>query len=69
MNVSRSENPAEAALQFQGGTLLLQGLTARAVDRVFTSVPWVWDQRVHAWRADALHYQAAAIDARRLAGP
>ena len=69
MKTSPSENSAAAMLQFRGGTLVLRGLTTRAVERVFAAVPWVSDERVHAWRTDALHYQAAAMDLRRLAHP
>ncbi|MBI3467390.1 MAG: hypothetical protein HY000_30645, partial [Planctomycetes bacterium] len=43
-------------LKFAAGTLLLEGMTPEAVRRVFGPQPWVWDQRVSAWRCDAMHY-------------
>ena len=43
-------------LKFTAGTLLLEGMVPEAVRRVFGAHPWVWDQRVSAWRCDAMHY-------------
>lgn len=61
--------PSIPTLCFSGGTLLLAGLPAEAVRRVFADLPWMWDPRAAAWRMDALEYAAArrAIDQHRLA--
>src|SRR2546422_7886405 len=45
-------------LSFAGGTLVLEGLPPEAVRQAFVPQPWVWDQRVGAWRCDALEYDA-----------
>lgn len=54
-----------ATLRFEEGTLLLAGGTARDVERLGGEGRWVWDGRVRAWRADAIHYPnvAAALRA------
>ncbi|MBX3420366.1 MAG: hypothetical protein KF752_02300 [Pirellulaceae bacterium] len=41
-------------LTFDQGTLLPNEFSARAVERVFPSAPWLLDARVGKYRADAL---------------
>lgn len=55
-------------LCFAGGTLALKDLPVSAVRRVFGELPWQWDERIAAWRIDALEYPAVrrATEARRL---
>ena len=43
-------------LSFSGGTLLLQGVSRRDIDREFAGGSWRWDSRVSAWRCDAVRY-------------
>jgi len=50
---------AVSQLSFNRGTLLLRGVRAEEVDNYFPRGIWTWDERVGAWRADALHYEAA----------
>lgn len=45
-------------LSFVGGTLILEGISADAVQRLFGPNRWVWDGRVRAWRCDAIHYDS-----------
>ena len=61
--------PITPTLSFSAGTLILKDLPAAGVRRVFGDLPWVWDERIAAWRIDAIEYPTArsAIDARRLA--
>ena len=48
--------PHPITLSFSGGTLLLAGLSHEQLARVFGSSAWAWDDRVRAWRCDALEY-------------
>jgi superfamily II DNA or RNA helicase len=61
--------PVTPTLSFSRGTLLLHGLPAIGVRRTFGDLLWVWDERMAAWRTDALEYPVIrqCIDARRLA--
>ncbi len=45
--------PAEPALSFDRGTLLLRG---PGLDAVMAGDGWTWDHRVSAWRCDAIRY-------------
>jgi superfamily II DNA or RNA helicase len=45
-----------ARLHFSAGTLVLEGLPARTLTQVFGPDFWKWDQRIGAWRCDAIHY-------------
>lgn len=57
-------------LSFDQGTLLLSGVDARCVDRLFAPDLWVFDPRVGKFRADAMHYTAVASVLRaKLAAP
>jgi superfamily II DNA or RNA helicase len=47
----------QVVLRFAAGTLLLEGLPARDVARVFGHPFWTWDGRVRAWRCDAIEYK------------
>ncbi|MBM4084233.1 MAG: DEAD/DEAH box helicase, partial [Planctomycetes bacterium] len=48
-----------AQLTFAQGTLLLHGVHPKAFRHAFPAQePWVWDERVGAWRCDAIHYDA-----------
>ncbi len=49
-----------ARLTFRGGTLVLSGMPAAGVERVFAGGPFVWDSRTGAWRCDAVHYVEVA---------
>jgi len=50
--------PPCCRLSFAGGTLLLEGMSRRDLERVFDVPSWVWDPRVEAWRCDAQWYTA-----------
>ncbi len=50
--------PGAIRLSFDGGTLLLQGVSRSDLDGAFGSTPWVWDPRVDAARCDAMQYVA-----------
>lgn len=63
----RSVSPEcrRAHLSFHEGTLRLGGISARAVSRIFSpdsdaeaSVDWVFDDRDHCFRTDAVHYSS-----------
>jgi superfamily II DNA or RNA helicase len=57
-------------LRFDQGTLTLQGVSERAVLRIFSpSLGWRWDPRAEVWRTDALHYPRVCQELRRLAHP
>ncbi len=56
-----------AALRYDSGTLLLEGLDGQIVATVFGECPWIWDSRVSVWRCEAVHY--AAVRAALLAHP
>jgi superfamily II DNA or RNA helicase len=43
-------------LTFSEGTLTLAGMPRQRVTELFSSLPWMWDSRVSAWRCDALQY-------------
>ena len=43
-------------LNFAAGTLVLEGMSAAAVKQRFGQGLWAWDQRVGAWRCEALEY-------------
>ncbi|MBN2475446.1 MAG: DEAD/DEAH box helicase family protein [Pirellulales bacterium] len=49
---------SQTSLVFSEGTLLLRGMSRDEVSGVFGPAPWVWDQRVEAWRCDAKEYTA-----------
>ena len=53
-----TENRAEISLQFDSGTLLLEG-----PDRSFQAPPpFEWDERVKRWRAQAIAYREAVTE-------
>jgi superfamily II DNA or RNA helicase len=56
---------AVATLTFRGGTLVLSGMPATGVGRLFPAGPLVWDARTGAWRGDAVHYVEVAERLRR----
>jgi superfamily II DNA or RNA helicase len=62
-------SPTTPTLSFSGGTLLLKGLPAEGVRKVFRELSWIWDERTGAWRIDAIEYLEvrSVIAARRLA--
>jgi superfamily II DNA or RNA helicase len=41
-------------------------MTAAVRERLFPDIPWVWDQRVQAWRCDALRYAVVRREFARL---
>jgi hypothetical protein len=43
-----------ARLTFSRGTLVLEGMAAAGIERIFT-VPWTFDVRAGMWRCDAIH--------------
>lgn len=69
MNTSPTQTAPLPNLAFQGGTLVLRGLSRLAIERVFSSIAWVWDSRVHAWRTDAIHYASVRSALVKLATP
>ena len=54
-----------ATLTFRGGTLVLSGVTATRLRRLFPAGPFVWDSRSGAWRCDAVHYVKVAARLRQ----
>jgi superfamily II DNA or RNA helicase len=44
-------------LRFERGTLVLSGFAAGCRDLPGAGLAWVWDERVSAWRTEALHYR------------
>jgi len=50
-------SPLRARLTFSGGTLVLEGLAGRQPPELGESVDWAWDERVGAWRCDAIAYR------------
>lgn len=57
---------AQPALRFEHGTLVLDGWSSTAVERVFGKSKFTWDPRITGWRAPAIDYPeiAAAMEAR-----
>jgi superfamily II DNA or RNA helicase len=57
------------SLSFSSGTLLLGPLAEKVLRRVFDPLAWIWDDRVRAWRIDAIKYSAVRerLTARHLA--
>jgi len=55
-------------LSFNRGTLLLAGPGPEAILALFGPDLWVWDDRVSAWRCEALHYAAVGSVLRRECG-
>lgn len=51
---------AKPTLRFDQGTLVLDGWTRTAIDKVFGAGVWSWDHRIAAWRAPAIHYAQVA---------
>ena len=49
-------------LSFAGGTLLLEGFDGRGRPVLGGQAEWIWDDRVHGWRCDALAYPALRTD-------
>src|SRR5258708_4239165 len=50
-------------LTFSGGTLLLEGFqSSGGPPAIGSSVTWLWDDRVHAWRCDAIGYPSLRGD-------
>lgn len=49
-------------LSFVGGTLLLEGFSGRGRPVLGGAAEWIWDDRVHGWRCDALAYPALRTD-------
>jgi len=50
--------PKNITLTFDGGTLLLHGITQQNLSTIHLRALWTWDPRVNAWRCDAIHYPA-----------
>lgn len=51
-----------ATLQFSAGTLILEGYEPPGVPKIGAGVEWIWDNRIRAWRCDAIAYPALRID-------
>ena len=49
-------------LSFAGGTLVLEAMAAPAVKQVFGPDTWIYDQRISAWRCDAMAYLGVRRD-------
>jgi len=65
MHTGRSNTAAR--LSFDKGTLMLTGVSAERLGADFGPGLWCWDDRVPAWRCDAIHYAAVRrVLARRL---
>lgn len=50
--------PEPPSINFDQGTLLLDGFSAQGVAKIFPNLNWVFDQRVGKYRTDALRYAA-----------
>lgn len=48
------------SLTYDRGTLLLSGRVSREMLNAVSGLTWTWDERVGAWRAEALHFGALA---------
>lgn len=48
------------SVRFDRGTLLLSTASGE-LPRSLATLPWQWDERVHAWRCEALHYAALGM--------
>ncbi len=53
---NRSNTGNQAFLDFSEGTLVLDQWTPKAIACIFGEGIWKWDERINAWRADAIHY-------------
>jgi superfamily II DNA or RNA helicase len=60
-----SGSSSRCELQFDQGTLLLSGPTAMVIEKLFPQRHWVFDPRVGAFRADAMHYSEVRQTLRR----
>lgn len=58
-----------ARLSFEGGTLVLEGISREGTTTLRDVADWVWDPRVGAWRCDAIHYPAVRESLQRLGWP
>lgn len=63
-----SPGAAPIRLTFDHGTLRLERATREQLWELGPELPWVWDERVRAWRTDALHYPALHHALRERAG-
>ncbi|MFX0204125.1 MAG: DEAD/DEAH box helicase family protein, partial [Candidatus Hodarchaeota archaeon] len=54
--MSGSETQKQISLSFNRGTLLLTGPTRKDLSDTCGLCVWRWDNRVGAWRCDAIHY-------------
>jgi superfamily II DNA or RNA helicase len=61
--------PGPARLLFDQGTLLLAGLGADERARLSPPNVWTWDDRVAAFRCEAIHYAQASASLRATFGP
>ena len=43
-------------LRFAEGTLVLERVPRSMVVQGMPHIPWTWDERIAAWRTDAIHY-------------
>jgi superfamily II DNA or RNA helicase len=51
-----------ATLSFAGGTLVLTGFSERGRPVLGGGADWLWDDRVHGWRSDAIAYPVLRTD-------
>ncbi len=63
----RSQNIV--SVRYDRGTLVLDGLADRELHGAFGDEPWQWDERIGAWRCDAVHYAAVREILSRSFGP
>ncbi|MBN1806748.1 MAG: DEAD/DEAH box helicase family protein [Sedimentisphaerales bacterium] len=56
--MGKTESHKKIILSFDHGTLLLTGLTDEQLSETRSSLNWMWDTRVGAWRCDAIYYAA-----------
>jgi len=57
-----THSSAPAELTFSAGTLVLTGWTPVAIEKVFPSGVWAWDDRIRGWRTVAAEYsQVSAL--------
>ena len=57
----------QATLKFSAGTLVLEGYRVRGAPQLGGGVNWLWDDRVRAWRCDAIAYPLLRHDPQFLA--
>jgi superfamily II DNA or RNA helicase len=72
MHAFRRSPPAKAdvqpaTLKFSGGTLVLDGYPVPGAPKLGGGASWLWDDRVRAWRCDAMAYPLLRHDPQFLA--